>query len=84
MRDVLLPDRLLFGWVGCIIKFSCRRSPFTGAAVARSAKGVETSKLHQKFSLWVGLFDNPHRLKTEFSQKFRLTAPPPPPPPPPP
>ena len=40
-RDDYQPDRLFFGgWaVGCIIKFSFRRRPFTGAA-----KGVETPK----------------------------------------
>ena len=42
-----------------IIKLSSRQRPFTGAAVARSAKGVETPKLHQKIPLWVGLFGKP-------------------------
>ena len=27
-----LPDITLFGWVGCIIKFSLRRRPLTGGA----------------------------------------------------
>ena len=42
-----------------------------GVTVARSTKGVETQKLHQKFPLWVWLFGKPY-LQTEFSQKFRL------------
>ena len=42
IRDVYLPDRLLFRWLGCIVKLSSRRRPFTGAAVAWSSSGVET------------------------------------------
>ena len=53
-----------------IFKFSSRRRPFTGAAIARSAKGVETPKLHQKFPLRVRLCGKPY-LQTEFSQKCR-------------
>ena len=39
-----IPNIYIFGnigWVGCIIKLSFRKSPFTGAAVALSAKGVD-------------------------------------------
>ena len=66
---------IMGGWeLGCIIKLSFRQRPFTGAAVAWSAKGVETPKLHQKIPLWVGLFRKPY-LQTEFSQKLRLNPP---------
>ena len=56
---MIIYKKLYFGWVGCIIKLSSRQRLFTGVAVAQSAKGVETLKLHQKIPLWVGLFGKP-------------------------
>ena len=58
----------LGGWVGgCIIKISSRRCVFTGAAVARSTKAVETPKHHKKFPLWVGLFRGKDLVQQNFA-----------------
>ena len=72
-----LSTRWVTFWVGgCLIKFSSKRRRIMGVAVARSAKGVETPKLRQKFPLWVGLFSKPQS-PTRVFPKIKVEPPPP-------
>ena len=50
-QEIIIYQNVIFWWVEYIIKFISRRRPLTSAAVARSAKSVETPKLHQKIPL---------------------------------
>ena len=64
-------NSVIFGPIPNIFIWGCSGDdylPFTDAAVARSAKYVETLKLHKKPYVW-DFSVNPN-LQTEFSQKF--------------